>query len=302
MMKAFHRFWFIRIDPFIFGPYRLCLGLCCLAFFVMLAPSWVEYYSMNGIAYHKEPDLLHPYVFGIHGIWLFYGLCVLAALCLVLGVFTRVAVIGLWIGMVTLAYRNPMVVNGGEQVLTILLFFSIWLPLDASCTWKQLLDAGERRKMLVGDDKVQVWSLKALQVHFVLIYLLSFPLKLSNGETWMDGTAVYYAMMAINYTRFPGLEIFAWHDAIVSKLLTYGTLFLEAVSPLVVWFRRLRVISVLSLMTLHLGLAVLFEGIMMFNLAMLVGLVLFLPSRRTRESLRAMVRVRIVPIRTAPGS
>jgi hypothetical protein len=39
----------------------------------------------------------------------------------------------------------------------------------------------------------------------------------------------------------------------------------------------------------HLGLAVLLEGIMMFNGAMIVALVLFLPSGRTRELFRRLV-------------
>jgi hypothetical protein len=191
----------------------------------------------------------------------------------------------MWISVVILMSQNPMVANGEEQVLAVLLFFSVWLPLDSSFTWRQLVDPDKRRQMFVRDAKVPVWSLKALQVHFVLIYLLSFPLKLNTGEAWIDGTAVYYSIMALNYPRFPGMEIFAWYDAIVSKFLTYGTLFIEGVFPLVVWFRRLRVVSVLWMMALHFGLAVFFEGIMMFNGAMLVGLVLFLPSRRTREFL-----------------
>lgn len=284
-LRAFHDFWFIEIDPFIFGPYRLCLGLFYLAFFVMLAPSWLEYYAMDGIAYYDDPSVLQTYVFGDYGIWPFYGLCVLAAICLVLGVFTQVAVVWMWISVVILMSQNPMVANGEEQVLAVLLFFSVWLPLDSSFTWRQLVDPDKRRQMFVRDAKVPVWSLKALQVHFVLIYLLSFPLKLNTGEAWIDGTAVYYSIMALNYPRFPGMEIFAWYDAIVSKFLTYGTLFIEGVFPLVVWFRRLRVVSVLWMMALHFGLAVFFEGIMMFNGAMLVGLVLFLPSRRTREFL-----------------
>jgi hypothetical protein len=136
--------------------------------------------------------------------------------------------------------------------------------------------------MLRADAKVRVWSLKALQVHLVLVYLLSLPDKLSDSA-WTHGTLVYYAMMAPDYPRWPGLDVFAWGNAALSRVLTAFSLAVEMLVPMLVWFRRLRLPCVLAAMALHLGMAFLLEGVMMFNLAMLVGLLVFLPSRRTRH-------------------
>ena len=156
---------------------------------------------------------------------------------------------------------------------------------------------------LTRDVEVDAWPLRAMQVHLALLYLISFPLKIfvhgRLGGSWVDGTAVYYGMMATSYPRWPGLEIFAWHDAIVSRAFTWGTLGVEAVAPILIWFRRPRVVCWLALVGLHAGLALFLEGVMMFNVATVCGLLLFLPPRRTRELLAGWLvagkpRVRIL--------
>ena len=48
-----------------------------------------------------------------------------------------------------------------------------------------------------------MWAPEPLQVHLMLVYLLSVPDKLSD-PAWTHGTLVYYAMMAVDYPRWPG--------------------------------------------------------------------------------------------------
>jgi hypothetical protein len=145
--------------------------------------------------------------------------------------------------------------------------------------------------MLLADAKVRVWPLRALQIHLVLVYLVSLPAKLAD-PAWTDGTLVYYAMMATDYPRWPGVDVFAWGDAALSRVLTAASLMVEVLVPPLIWFRRLRLPCTLAAMGLHIGMGVLIEGVMMFNAAMLVAMLLFLPSRRTRTRLARLARVR----------
>jgi hypothetical protein len=286
---AIHGFSTIEIDPFVLGLFRAALGVYVLLFYVMLAPSWLFYYGVDGIAPIPRGEWssyvplmpLFWFVRADAAMWALYAISVAAAILLALGVAWRVACLWLWHMNIALLFGNSFVVNGEEQVMSLLLLFGLFLPLGASFTLGQLCDPQRRHAMLHGAGKVRVWALKPLQVHLVLVYLLSVPDKLSD-PAWTDGTLVYYAMMAVDYPRWPGLEIFAWGNAALSRVLTLFAIAAELLVPALVWFRRFRLPCVLAAMSLHVGMGVLIEGVMMFNGAMCVAMILFLPGRRTR--------------------
>jgi hypothetical protein len=290
LAAAIHGFTTIEIDPFALGLFRVALGAYVLVFYVMLAPSWLFYYGADGIlpiaprSWADYQPLMPLFWFERSDafMWILLGVSMVSALLFALGILWRVAGLWLWHMNLTLLYSNAYVVNGEEQVLGLLLLFGLFLPLGASFTWRQLRDGRARRELLLGAGKVRVWALKPLQVHLVLVYLLSLPDKLSD-PAWTDGTLVYYAMMAVDYARWPGLEIFAWGNAALSRVLTMFSLAVEVLVPALIWFRRFRLPCVLAAVGLHVGMGVMIEGVMMFNAAMCVAMILFLPSRRTRE-------------------
>jgi hypothetical protein len=288
---AIHGCFAIELDPFVLGLFRVALGAYVLLFYVMLAPSWTFYYGVEGITPHARADVtgylpLLPILWFVESdavLWALYAVSVASAILFALGVLWRVSGFWLWHMNLALLFGNSYVVNGEEQVMSLLLLFALFLPLGSSLTLRQLCDPAQRRAMSRGDavPRVKVWAFRALQVHLMLVYLLSVPDKLSD-VAWRDGTLVYYAMMATDYPRWPGLEIFAWGNAIVSRVLTWFAVAVEVLVPFLIWFRRLRVPCVLAAMALHVGMGLLLEGVMMFNGAMLVGMLLFLPSGRTR--------------------
>ncbi|HTE56822.1 MAG TPA: HTTM domain-containing protein [Kofleriaceae bacterium] len=286
---ALRRFFFTDVDPFVLGIYRAALGGYLILFYVMLAPSWLLYYGPGGITPVVASGgggslLLSPLFWHVQSravMWALYGVSLGCAVLLAIGAWWRIALVWLWYMNLTLLFSNPYVVNGEEQVMGVLLLFSLFLPLGASFTWRQLARADGRRAMLTASARVPVWSLRALQLQLLLVYLASVPAKLSD-PAWRDGTLVYYAMMATDYPRWPGLEIFAWGNAALSRILTGYSLAVEMLVPFLIWFRRLRLPCVAAALALHAGMAVLIEGVMMFNLAMMVGLILFLPGQRTR--------------------
>lgn len=290
LAAAIHGFSTIEIDPFVLGLFRMALGAYVLLFYVMLAPSWLFYYGADGIlpiaprSWADYQPLMPLFWFERSDafLWILHGISMVSALLFALGIWWRVAGLWLWHMNLTLLYSNAYVVNGEEQVLGLLLLFGLLLPLGASFTLRQLRDGQARREMLLGAGKVRVWALKPLQVHLVLVYLLSLPDKLSDSA-WTDGTLVYYAMMAVDYARWPGLEIFAWGNAALSRVLTMFSLAVEVLVPALIWFRRFRLPCLLAAVGLHVGMGVMIEGVMMFNAAMCVAMILFLPSRRTRE-------------------
>jgi hypothetical protein len=287
---AIHGFFEVELDPFVLGLFRTALGLYVLLFYLMLAPSWTFYYGVSGIAPIDRTgattySLLSPLFFHVRSdgaMWVLYAISVASAILFALGVWWRVAGLWLWQMNVGLLIGNPFAINGEEQVMSILLLFGLLMPLGSTFTLRQLCHRERRRAMLRdGAPRVKVWALRAVQLHLMLVYLVSLPDKMSD-VAWRDGTLVYYAMMATDYPRWPGIEIFAWGNAALSRVLTLVAVATEVLVPFLIWFRRWRVPCVLAAMSLHVGMGLLIEGVMMFNAAMLVGMLLFLPSRRTR--------------------
>ncbi|HWN70209.1 MAG TPA: HTTM domain-containing protein [Haliangium sp.] len=291
-VAAVHGFFTIELDPFVLGVFRIALAAYLLLYYVMLAPSWLLYYGPDGISPHvgmgpRDYYLLHPIIWYVksHAVmWLLYGAAILSVFLLASGVLWRLAAVWLWYMNLTLLYGNPYVVNGEEQVLALLLLFSLFMPLGVALSVRV---RRPRRPPETPPAKVRVWPLRALQIHLMLVYLLSLPDKFTTGPAWHDGTLVYYALMAVDYTRWPGIEVVSWANAALSRVLTYFSVAVEIVVPVFIWFRKLRLLCTLLAMSLHLGMGFLLEGVAMFNGAMLVGMVLFLPSRCTREWLTA---------------
>jgi hypothetical protein len=286
---AVHGFFTIELDPFVLGAFRISLAAYLLLYYVMLAPSWLLYYGPDGISPHvgmrpQDYYLLQPLIWQVksHAVmWLLYGASIVAVLLLASGLWWRLAAVWLWYMNLTLLYGNPYVVNGEEQVLAVLLLFAMFMPLGAA------LSVRVRRPREAPPAKVRVWPLRSLQIHLMLIYLLSLPDKFTTGPAWHDGTLVYYALAAVDYPRWPGMEVVSWANAALSRVLTYSSVAVEILVPVFIWFRKLRLWCALLAISLHLGMGLFLEGVAMFNGAMLVGMVLFLPSRRTREWLTA---------------
>lgn len=305
---AIHGFFELEIDPFILGVFRAALGAFLLLFYLMQAPSWTFYYGFPGLApldrtATASHDWLSPLFFHMRsntGMWVLYGVSLASAVLLALGVWWRVACFWLWQMNVGLMVGSPFTINGEEQVMSLLLLFGLFMPLGSALTLRELRDRERRRAMLCGDGgpRVKVWALRALQVHLMFVYLISLPDKMTD-ESWRNGTLVYYAMMAWDYPRWPGIEIFAWGNAALSRVLTLFALIVEVLVPVLIWLRRWRVPCVLAAMSLHVGMGLLIEGVMMFNATMLVAMLVFLPSGRTRRFVARVLRLR-PPSSSAP--
>lgn len=284
--KALHNFFFVKIDPFVLGLYRIFLGLYLLLFYFMIHHTWLRFYGQNGITFGRIKDIsdyelfdsLLLFISSDTGLWIFYAISVICAICLVFGVLWKVPVIWLWTANYSVIYGNAYISNSEDQVMAVLLFFSIFLPLNSSMgLWTYL---GKSKKKSEG--KVTIWALRPLQIHLALIYLFSIPHKLISDFAWRDGTVIHYLQHNSLYSRWPDLNVFTWGNAFLSRVMTLYTIVVQSIFPFLAWFRRFTVPLVLGSIFLHLGIAFLIEGITMFNLAMIVGLILFLPSRKTR--------------------
>ena len=200
-------------------------------------PALVSFHMMNGT---------------LPVIAILFALEVAAALALLVGYRTGVATFVSWIMLVSLHNRNPMVLQGGDALMRILLFWAMFLPLGARASLDRwLAPPGSASEQYPNAPYLSMGTFAALlQVCFV--YWFTWALK-SDAIWRTDGTAIGYALSIDQMNRPLGRWLLHYPDAL--RILTFATLELERFGPLIAlvpWW-RVRLLMVAVFVGFHWG-------------------------------------------------
>jgi hypothetical protein len=181
---------------------------------------------------------------------LLFVLAGVAAAMLLVGLCTRLATIASWLFLLSLHDRNPLVLEGGDGLVRIMLFFGMLLPLGAAFS----IDA--RRRGAPVPSAVTGPAVLAFHVQIACLYALAAVFKLESS-CWQDGTALGHALAGYHRSTAFG-ELVLAHPEIV-RALSYGTIVVEVVAPvLLLWPARSpipRAAGVIAHVALQLGIA-----------------------------------------------
>jgi hypothetical protein len=123
-------------------------------------------------------------VHGLSGAWqaqaALFALAALAAAALLAGHRARPAAALSWLLLVSVHHRNPLILTGAYQVLRLLLFWSLFVPIDAR--WAV-------RRRAVPESRVCSAASAALLLQVALVYAMSVLFKLRSDE-WLSLTAI----------------------------------------------------------------------------------------------------------------
>lgn len=201
-----------------------------------------------------------------------------SAVALALGCLTRLATVVCWILLVSVHVRNPFVLIGGDTLLRLMLFWSMFIPL--SSTWSVDAWLRRRKKHKSGCPRSNwVWTAGTgcLLMQVCLMYWCAGASKLT--ETWIDGTAMEYILRLDLYVR-PFGE-WALTQPLLLKSIAYGTLLVELAVPFLLfvpvftpWFR---LAVILAFWSLHLGIELAMD-VGNFGAVSMVAWLPFLPS------------------------
>lgn len=175
----------------------------------------------------------------------------LAALCVVVGYRTRIAVVALFVLMGSIHNRNPLVLIGGDLLIMSLLFWALFLPLAARCS----VDAVRSLRPPPVDSLHRSWASAGLLVQVMSVYFFSAVLK-NGADWWPDGLAVYYTMELERYAT-PLARALLVERPLLMQALSYFVYFIEWIGPVLVFLpfgaRGFRFIVMLLLMAMHVG-------------------------------------------------
>lgn len=276
-------FWGVLRQPFVLDLRALALLRMATAAVVLLdlairSTDLEAHYANLGVlplaALHAQ--VWSAYQFSLHaasGLWQAQaGLFLLAAGlagALLLGYHTRLATVASWVLLVSVQNRNPLIGQGGDDLLRMLLFWGMFLPWGRVWSW----DARSRP----APARLDYFSAAtaAYVVQIALLYWCTALLK--NGPEWTQtGTALYYAF-SLDQLLLPGGRLLYPHPDLL-RILTFATYYMELLLPfalfLPVGVARWRLLVVGVLFGFHLGISVtLYVGLFfLINMASLLGL------------------------------
>jgi Vitamin K-dependent gamma-carboxylase len=234
-------FWFDPQSTATLAVVRILFGFVVLEWSISLLPDLTTFFSSRGVLPRQPgvnlPGLWAPFSlsssFGVEIV--IYIALVAAAVCLILGVGTRLASAIVWLGVLAFTRRNPYVFNSGDSYLRVVAFYLALTPAGASLSMRRWLS---HRSEFWRFPRRSLWGLRLLQVQVSIVYLSACWDKLRAGPLWNDGTAMSYVLRIGDVTRFP-TPVFPTNSVAIN-LMTYGTIAVEFALGVLVWNKRLR--------------------------------------------------------------
>lgn len=173
----------------------------------------------------------------------------IAALAILIGWRTRTALIVAFVLNASLLNRNPMVLLGGDILLTCLLFWAIFLPVTARFS----LDAALSSTPPPASNLHRSWASAGVLLQVMSVYFFSAILK--SGADWHNGTAVDYALAIDGYATPIGQWLKGF--PLLTTALTHWVYWLELLGPILVFVpvfsRTLRFAVMAQLIAMHTG-------------------------------------------------
>jgi hypothetical protein len=181
-------------------------------------------------------------------------------------VLTLVMAVFMW----SLYYRNQDILEGGNNLVEILVIFLVFTVSNAYFA----PGAKRRRERLRTDERPTIstatHNLAAYLIVFqtAVLYLTSGYWKIA-GKVWQDGVAMYYISRASGFQMFSAYAHWM-NNAYLGTAICYFTIFIELAFPFAIlssraWVRKSVTVSV---ELLHLGIMV-FMGLVCFGLLMI---------------------------------
>jgi len=154
---------------------------------------------------------------------LLFSLAAVFAVMLLVGLRTRIATALSWVMLVSLHNRNFMVLDAGDFLFRLVLFWSIFVPLGAR--WS--IDALRNRSKRSIPNRFASCGTVALLLQVACVYWFTALLK--NHEIWLNGQGILYALQCDDLATDLGVYLLNFPTLLMC--LTYGTLVIEALAP-----------------------------------------------------------------------
>lgn len=239
---------------------RIVLALTVLFDLASRATNLAVHYSDGGILPRRvQAEKIDPWLLSLNFIngtaeiqWALFSIAAFAAVAMLIGYRTRLMVVIVWLLVMSIQWRNYLVGYSADELLRLLLFWSMFLPLGACWSVDRL------RGAVPEPPSTRVLSVATAGLFLQIAFVYWFTALLKSGPEWrVDGTALYYALSAKQLETPIGAYLLQFPDLL--KVLTFGTLAIEIVAPLLLFSPFFtvpaRMAGIVGVVGLHAGIA-----------------------------------------------
>ncbi len=184
---------------------------------------------------------------GVHFLFFLYAI---AIILFTIGYRSRLTTFICWLFVISFNSRNPMVIQGGDILLRVMLFWCLFLPLGARFSVDRFFNPKDK------EDEPRYFSAATIAIILQVVAVYVCTALLKTGVEWhKEGSAVYFALHIDQHARPLGIwfrqfiEPMRWMTWITCAFELYGPLILA--SP--VWFGPLRFLGAIGFVLLHIG-------------------------------------------------
>lgn len=226
------------LDTRALGIYRICLGAMLLYDLASRAMYMTAHYTDDG--FMPRERLLggwsnalfysfHNYGGDLTSQTLLFSFAAVVACMLLVGYQTRVATILSYILLTSVQGRNYLILQGGDDILRTMLFWSMFVPLAARFSVDAVLRARHPNASAVPIRVVSLGTL-ALASQLLVMYLVSGILK--SGPAWhQNGNAISLAIHHHAFATPTGIFMRENVPESVLRVMTHSVLMLELYGP-----------------------------------------------------------------------
>ncbi len=177
------------------------------------------------------------------------------ALMLLVGYKTQLAAFMSWLLLVSLHGRNYLILQGGDDMVRVMLFWSIFLPLGARYSVDSVLRARLKPRELIPR---RVFSLASIVIVLQLLAIYVVTAHLKSGPTWhQQGSVIHLVLHHHTFVTEFG-KLFLQLPGRVLQWLTWGVWWLELLGPFLffvpAYTHLTRTLQVLAFWSFHFGL------------------------------------------------
>lgn len=281
--------------------FRILLSLLLLSDLFLRSLDMATFYTDSGVLTRRLwIEITHRWHWSIHSasgeLWwqiVLFSLAAVAALALLFGYRSKLAALVSFVLLASLVNRNGLILQGGDQLLVIMAFWSLFLPLGAHYSVDAAMQPmfNEQPNTVLFDSSTlqSYFSMATIAIIFQILYLYFFTALLKTGDAWVSRfDAAYYAVSLQHFATPIGHWISQFPTFL--KFATVCVLSIEYLGPLLVlcpfFWPWLRIGGLLLLASLHAAFLLMLH-IGLFPLIDFMALSLLIPGAvwaRARQS------------------
>ena len=202
----------------------------------------------------------------------FYFLYFIVILLFLFGIGKRFTAFILFIFVQIVQNLSWLTLNGGDNILKFLILYFVLIDSFHFFSIKKT-NSSQTDHLNNFASNLGYYS---IIIHLGLIYFTSAFHKI-NADLWFNGVATYYVLGG---DRFMGTS---WNVPLIKNgyfvtFSTYGTIILELLFPFLVWYKSLKYLLIVCMLSLHAGIAI-FMMLYDFQILFILSLGFFLSNK-----------------------